>query len=107
MSAAETKADAKVHTAPRCPRCAGRNVSLNLVEWDAVSRDDPANRPLLVENECRDCSISFWTGVGELTQPPEPPTVCPACGEATTINALAQVTCTNERCSEHVLWEVR
>ncbi len=66
---ANEKVDRSVPTTkPCCPRCRSESISTDMVEWDAVSRDDPENKPLLMEHQCRDCGIAFWTGEDELTE---------------------------------------
>jgi hypothetical protein len=47
----------------RCPFCGGLDVAMNLHEWPTFSADDPDNRCVLAEHQCRSetCNRSFWT----------------------------------------------
>jgi len=45
-----------------CPVCRSESVTTDCVRWSATSVDDPANEVEMAEHECRDCTISFWTG---------------------------------------------
>lgn len=44
-----------------CPFCGGIEIRLSMVEWLAVSQEDPDNEADVDEHQCDDCGLSFWT----------------------------------------------
>lgn len=50
-------------TPTRCPFCGSRDITTDVVEWQAQSLDptDRTNNAVLDEHQCRGCSRSFWS----------------------------------------------
>lgn len=43
-----------------CPHCGSQNITEAAVDWAIWSTQDHDNVDIVPENECRDCSLSFW-----------------------------------------------
>jgi hypothetical protein len=43
-----------------CPYCGSKDVAEDLTDWTIQSIEDPSNKGVVPEHQCKECGASFW-----------------------------------------------